>query len=126
MIADFHVAHTVTCQPSVYLVLPTEGTGAEFQGSPKVPALRTVGVSAYSKHYRRLKAGQLGEKGNRQVQNTHKELPPALYEVLGLAQEGIEGSRDSDTNVAAVLAVKDALPRSLLCSMYLPPDHASP
>ncbi|KAL1706048.1 hypothetical protein EV121DRAFT_202211 [Schizophyllum commune] len=125
-IRDFHVAHTVTCQPMVYLVLPVEGAGAHVQDPSRVPALRTVSVSAYSKHYRRLETATLGEKGDKQVWNAPKEPPAALYEVLGLAQEGIEECKDSDTNVAALLAVKNALPRSLLCSMYLPPDHASP
>ncbi|KAL1732812.1 hypothetical protein EV714DRAFT_205880 [Schizophyllum commune] len=125
-ITNFCVAHTVTCQPTICLVLPVKGARADVQDSSKGPALRTVGVSAYNKHCRRLEAGQLGEKRDKQVRSAPKELPAALYEVLGLAQEGIEGSRDSDTNVTALLAVKNALPRSLLCSMYLPPDHASP
>ncbi|KAL1660213.1 hypothetical protein GGF50DRAFT_63656 [Schizophyllum commune] len=123
-ITNFCVAHTVTCQPTIYLVLPVEGAGADVQDSSKGPALRTIGVSAYNKHCRRLEAGQL-EEGNRKARNAPMELPAALYEVLGLAQEGIEECKDSDTNVAALLAVKNALPRSLLCSMYIP-DHAIP
>ncbi|KAL1721361.1 hypothetical protein EV715DRAFT_288499 [Schizophyllum commune] len=123
--ADFHVAHTVTCQPMVYLVLPVEGAGVEAD-SRQSSTLRTVAVRAYSKHYRRLEASPLGENRERQVQSTPKELPPALYKLLGLAQEGIEGTRESDTNAAALLAVKTALPRSLLSSMYIPPDHAIP
>ncbi|KAL1758787.1 hypothetical protein FB107DRAFT_206454 [Schizophyllum commune] len=126
VIADFHVAHTVTCQPTVHLVLSAGGAGADVQDSSRVPALRTVGVSAYSKHYRRLETATLGKKGDKQVRSAQKELPAALYEVLGLAQEGIEGFRDSDTNVTALLTVKNALPRSLLSSMYIPPGHASP
>ncbi|KAL1744604.1 hypothetical protein HDZ31DRAFT_38223 [Schizophyllum fasciatum] len=125
-VKDYYVAHTVTCQPTIYLVLPFQDQDASAEHAAERLRLRTVGVDAYTKRERQL-ARPPSPSGHAQTSTKSLDdgagvLPAALHELLGLAQEGSEGMWDEIPDAQVLYSIQDALPRSLLSSMYLRTD----
>ncbi|KAI5892086.1 uncharacterized protein SCHCODRAFT_02625264 [Schizophyllum commune H4-8] len=133
-ISNFYIAHTATCQSMFYLVHPDAGAERSSSGASTVP-IRKVGVDAYSKYRRKLSSAPSWDEeddtkapvdeADEQRASTRRELPQALYELLGLAQEGAKGFWDEQPDAEVLRAIRDVLPRSLLSRLYLRSDYAS-
>ncbi|KAL1699377.1 hypothetical protein EV121DRAFT_284134 [Schizophyllum commune] len=134
-ISSFYVAHTATCQSMFYLVHPDADAEVSNGDADPVP-LRKVAVDAYSKYRRRLASAPSwdreesdtdapSDEASEQRASTPRELPQALYELLGLAEEGAKGFWDEQPDAEVLRAVRNALPRSLLSRLYLRSDYAS-
>ena len=116
-----------------YLIHPDADAEVSSSGTDSIP-LRKVGVDAYSKYRRQLTSApswesdesdteELVDEAGDQRESTSKELPQALYELLGLAEEGVEGFWDEQLDAEVLRAVRNALPRYLLSRLYLRSDY---
>lgn len=136
---DFTVAHIVTCQSTSYLLLPIANVDVDPQDEAERSKLRIVTVTAYSKQQRQLMGTRALEEAwedafdydeeEDEWQKVHElrvpvtgELPAAIYELLGLAQEGMEGLWDGYQDADVLYTVRKTLPRHLLGRMYVHPD----
>ncbi|KAL1682925.1 hypothetical protein EV122DRAFT_202728 [Schizophyllum commune] len=136
-ISSFYIAHTATCQSMFYLVHPDADAEVMISNGDADPVpLREVAVNAYSKYRRQLAsapswdaeesdAEATVDEAGEQRESARGELPKALYELLGLAEEGAKGFWDEQPDAEVLRAVRDALPRSLLSRLYLRSDYAS-
>ncbi|KAL1733840.1 hypothetical protein EV714DRAFT_281582 [Schizophyllum commune] len=134
-ISSFYVAHTATCQSMFYLVHPDADAEVSNGGADPVP-LREVAVNAYSKYRRQLASAPSWDEeksdaeasvdeAGKQRASAPGELPQALYELLGLAEEGAKEFWDEQPDAEVLRAIRAALPRSLLSRLYLRSDYAS-
>ncbi|KAI4527086.1 hypothetical protein K523DRAFT_412313 [Schizophyllum commune Tattone D] len=131
-ISSFYIAHTATCQSMFYLVHPDADAEPSNSDAASVP-LREVAVDAYSKYRRQLASAPSwdeesdtdapSDETSEQRAGTPRELPQALYELLGLAEEGAKGFWDEQPNAEVLRAVRNALPRFLLSRLYLRSDY---
>ncbi|KAL1712794.1 hypothetical protein EV715DRAFT_213006 [Schizophyllum commune] len=131
-ISSFYVAHTATCQSMFYLVHPDAGVEVRSSDADPVP-LREVSVNAYSKYRRQLASAPSWNEecdteasvdvAGGQRASAPRELPQALYELLGLAEEGAKGFWDEQPDAEVLRVVRNALPRFLLSRLYLRSDY---
>ncbi|KAL1690558.1 hypothetical protein GGG16DRAFT_55386 [Schizophyllum commune] len=130
-VTNFYVAHTATCQSTVYFIHPEDAQDTSGDAAQKsASTLRQVGVDAYSRYRRKLTSaphwdGEESDEGPAagHPPNVPGGLPRALYELLGLAEEGAKGFWNEHADERVLRSVQHALPRSLLSRLYLRSDY---